>query len=214
MVLIDSRVWSGAAAKGRSSSVPLLRLLRRVSALVLASGVVVHYVYIPSKHNPADPPAHGAIPRSSRRTARGARRMSQIEEEPWYRRQLDRGLARRVPAAHLERVLAAARALLAARSAVTWELRKLDKGHTGLLSRRLVRRTLARFVPSPLAGNEVDALFAATNAGAGDLDYMLVLERLAEFASANTFDDTVRLDSSGDSSSSVDTAPSDLHSDA
>ena len=140
--------------------------------------------------------------------------MSQIEEEPWYRRQLDRGLARRVPAAHLERVLAAARALLAARSAVTWELRKLDKGHTGLLSRRLVWRTLARFVPSPLAGNEVDALFAATNAGAGDLDYMLVLERLAEFASANTFDDTVRLDSSGDSSSSVDTAPSDWHSDA
>ena len=78
VVLIDSRVWMGAAAKGRSSSVPLLRLLRRVSALVLVSGVVVHYIYIPSKHNPADAPSRGA--RSHRLGGRlGLRSRSKLE---------------------------------------------------------------------------------------------------------------------------------------
>ncbi len=77
-----------------------------------------------------------------------------------------------------------------------------------------MRRTLARFVPSPLAGNEVDALFTATSAGTGDLDYMLVLEGLVEFASVNTFGDAVPFDSSSDSCSDASSCdPLDIRED-
>ena len=85
VALIDSRVWIGAAAKGRSSSVPLLRLLRRVSALVLATGVVAHYIYIPSKRNPADAPSRGIDLESSVLTTQvasppaGSKRLTDLE---------------------------------------------------------------------------------------------------------------------------------------
>jgi hypothetical protein len=53
----DSQVALGCLAKGRSSSYPLLRLLRRVAALVLASGLRPSYRWLPSAANPADGPS-------------------------------------------------------------------------------------------------------------------------------------------------------------
>ena len=54
LVLSDSAVVVGAARKGRSSSQPLLRRLRQLSALLLASGLRLRLVWVPSELNPAD----------------------------------------------------------------------------------------------------------------------------------------------------------------
>ena len=59
VVLVDSKVWIGAAAKGRSGSWHLNRLLRQAAALTLAAGLQLHLVFVPSAHNPADPPSRG-----------------------------------------------------------------------------------------------------------------------------------------------------------
>lgn len=57
ILLSDSSVVVGAVSKGRSSSQPLLRRLRAISALVLASGLQLHVKWIPSELNPADEPS-------------------------------------------------------------------------------------------------------------------------------------------------------------
>ena len=59
VVLIDSRVVLGAAAKGRSSSKGLNRLLRQLAALTFAGDLVLHLVFVPSAHNPSDHPSRG-----------------------------------------------------------------------------------------------------------------------------------------------------------
>lgn len=59
VVLLDSKVAIGGAAKGRSSSKPLLRELRRTAALVLAGSIQPHYVHVGTKDNPADEPSRG-----------------------------------------------------------------------------------------------------------------------------------------------------------
>ena len=58
VVLLDSAVVLGAAAKGRSSS-QLNRLLRKAAALTLAGSLQVHLVFKPSSENPADLPSRG-----------------------------------------------------------------------------------------------------------------------------------------------------------
>ena len=58
VVLLDSAVLLGAAAKGRSSS-QLNRLLRKVAALTLAGSLQVHLIFGPSSENPADSPSRG-----------------------------------------------------------------------------------------------------------------------------------------------------------
>ena len=45
--LCDSKVTIGAVCKGRSSSKPLLRVLRRIAALSMASGVQIRVVFFP-----------------------------------------------------------------------------------------------------------------------------------------------------------------------
>ena len=57
--LIDSKVALGAIAKGRSSSKPLNAFVRRAAALCFAGGLVLHCVFIPTKHNPSDWPSRG-----------------------------------------------------------------------------------------------------------------------------------------------------------
>ena len=57
MLLVDSSVSVYALNKGRSSSRPMLRRLRAIAALVLASGLRVFTRWIPSKSNPADEPS-------------------------------------------------------------------------------------------------------------------------------------------------------------
>ena len=59
VMLMDSAVVVGAVSKGRSSSYSLLVLLRRLSALCLAGGLIICPVWIPSESNPADGPSRG-----------------------------------------------------------------------------------------------------------------------------------------------------------
>jgi hypothetical protein len=56
-LLVDSTVALFALWKGRSSSAPLLLILRKISALLLASGVSLLTGWLPSAVNPADAPS-------------------------------------------------------------------------------------------------------------------------------------------------------------
>lgn len=57
LLLCDSQVVVGALAKGRSSSHVLLRRLRPICAMMLASGLRVYSRWIPGAVNPADSPS-------------------------------------------------------------------------------------------------------------------------------------------------------------
>ena len=57
LFLCDSQVVVGAVTKGRSSSQPLLRRLRALAALVLASGLRPTLRWIDTARNPADVPS-------------------------------------------------------------------------------------------------------------------------------------------------------------
>nr|MDZ8103123.1 hypothetical protein [Nostoc sp. DedSLP01] len=57
LVLCDSQVVVGAVTKGRSSSQPLLRRLRYLAAMVLASGLRLALRWVASADNPADGPS-------------------------------------------------------------------------------------------------------------------------------------------------------------
>ena len=73
VMLVDSAVWLGAVAKGRSSSA-LNRLLRKACALQLAGDIMLHVVLVPSSENPSDEPSRGVRcrrPPSTRRHRRG-----------------------------------------------------------------------------------------------------------------------------------------------
>jgi len=61
VILVDARSVLGCLAKGRTSAKSLLRPARRVAALVLATDLLVKYVYISSQHNPADAPSRGVV---------------------------------------------------------------------------------------------------------------------------------------------------------
>lgn len=56
-LLVDSTVALYALWKGRSSSAPLLLILRRISALLMASGISLLTGWLPSAVNPADEPS-------------------------------------------------------------------------------------------------------------------------------------------------------------
>ena len=62
VLLVNSKVALGAIAKGRSFFKALNTLVRRVAALCFAGGIVLHCVFIPTKHNPADWPSRGDSP--------------------------------------------------------------------------------------------------------------------------------------------------------
>lgn len=59
VVLIDSKVVIGGVTKGRSSSVQLNALIRKLAALCFAGNLILHCVFIPTSHNPADWPSRG-----------------------------------------------------------------------------------------------------------------------------------------------------------
>ena len=67
VMLLDSKVAIGGAAKGRSSSQVLLAALRQTAALTLAGELQVVYVFVRSADNPADMPSRGQC-RPRRRT--------------------------------------------------------------------------------------------------------------------------------------------------
>jgi len=58
VVLVDSAVWLGAAARGRSST-QLNRLLRKAAALELTGDLQVYLILVLSEENPADHPSRG-----------------------------------------------------------------------------------------------------------------------------------------------------------
>ena len=75
VVLIDSKVVIGGVTKGRSSSVQLNALIRKLGALCFAGNLILHCVFIPTSHNPADWPSRGpretwhhALKRGSKRS--------------------------------------------------------------------------------------------------------------------------------------------------
>ena len=57
LCLVDSAVTFYCLRKGRSSSPPLLTVLRKIAATLLASGITLLPVWIPSEYNPADAPS-------------------------------------------------------------------------------------------------------------------------------------------------------------
>ena len=59
VLLVDRKVALGAIAKGRPTSKPLNALVRRAAALCFAGGLVLHCVFIPTKHNLAVWPSRG-----------------------------------------------------------------------------------------------------------------------------------------------------------
>ena len=60
-ILVDSSVVKCATAKGRSSSLGLSPVLRRVCALVVASGLYVNLAFVPTRLNAADDPTRDTI---------------------------------------------------------------------------------------------------------------------------------------------------------
>jgi hypothetical protein len=54
---VDSTVAFFSLWKGRSSSAPLLLILRQIAALLLASGLSLCVGWLPSEINPADKPS-------------------------------------------------------------------------------------------------------------------------------------------------------------
>ena len=54
---VDAQAVVYAALKGRSSAPGFAFTLRRIGALLLATGIRAHYMWIPSEHNPADWPS-------------------------------------------------------------------------------------------------------------------------------------------------------------
>ena len=59
LFLLDSRVVLGASKKGRSNSPALAFLMKRLAAMLLISGTLPHFLYIPTEYNPADAPSRG-----------------------------------------------------------------------------------------------------------------------------------------------------------
>jgi len=84
VILLDSRVAIGGAAKGRSSSGPLLHGLRRTAALILAGSLQPYFVFIGTSDNPADAPSRGCTKRA--RDDRLTRYVNRIERS-WDRLQ-------------------------------------------------------------------------------------------------------------------------------
>ena len=67
VVLVDAKAVLGAAAKGRTSAPSFKVQIRKLSALTLASDLLVLYIYIPSEDYTADEPSRGVV--SPRRCA-------------------------------------------------------------------------------------------------------------------------------------------------
>ena len=59
VLLVDAKAILGAVAKGRSSAKTIRRIVARISALVLATDITLHLLYVPTEWNPADAPSRG-----------------------------------------------------------------------------------------------------------------------------------------------------------
>ncbi len=57
VLLVDNAVSKYVVTKGRSSSIPLMKLLRRLCCFTIAMDIRLQLIYIPSEWNPADGPS-------------------------------------------------------------------------------------------------------------------------------------------------------------
>ena len=78
---VDAQAVLYVALKGRSSSPSLGFIFRRLGALVSATGIHPHYLWIPSEHNPADRPSRGLRRRPLWRRALRPHRPSAVEKQ-------------------------------------------------------------------------------------------------------------------------------------
>ena len=59
LMLCDSMVVTLATSKGRSSAGSLVQVMRRIAALLLATGISLHVRWLPSERNPSDAASRG-----------------------------------------------------------------------------------------------------------------------------------------------------------
>ena len=104
--LVDSKVVIGGVMKGRSSSRPLLRVLRRVAAMQLAGNILARLVYVPTECNPSDPPSRGVRTRGGQREQRNTVKHSKWNaKKSKYHERLARSISRSPYAAELSQLV-------------------------------------------------------------------------------------------------------------
>ena len=59
--LVDAQAVIGALQRGRTSAPTLILEMRKIAALILATGTVVKFIYVPSAHNPSDAASRGIV---------------------------------------------------------------------------------------------------------------------------------------------------------
>ena len=232
VVLIDSKVWIGAAAKGRSSSPSLLRLLRRVAALVLGTGLVVHYLFIPSAHNPADAPSRGLQATKPRDGARGLAARSRRQRRDDAAAHAQRAQRLGVCVAHDLAVEELSQELARCGATILRLAARDDLAASGRVSLRCMRRLLARLAQQTGSPGRLDSILVAAGAVHGRMvDYRALVsflqsraklaalalrrshERGADFLhSASTGCSSGSLSSRSSSSSSSSSSTSSFHS--
>ncbi len=178
VVLVDSKVVVGAVAKGRSSSVPLNRLLRRLAALCFLGDLTLHVVFIPSAHNPADAPSRGVRPRQ-RSGARGLRSLSKRERHAAACRFVLKADRIGNEEAHDDAVSALGADLSRCRHIILRGASRHDLDGSGLVSVRCLRRLLTRLVQHAGLRGRLESLFAASDAVHGcHVDYRAFVDFL------------------------------------
>ena len=97
----------GSVTKGRSSSGPLLRVLRKIAALQLAGDLLVRLVYIPTEWNAADAPSRGVRKRPVNRAARNKFHDAKMSsKQHWYHQCLSDRISRSPYSAELAELVA------------------------------------------------------------------------------------------------------------
>ena len=82
LLLCDSMVVTLASAKGRSSASALVQTMRRIAALLLATGISLHVRWLPSERNPSDAASRGATGPGYLGTGKFAEAVCAAEIEP------------------------------------------------------------------------------------------------------------------------------------
>ena len=206
VVLVDSKVVVGAVAKGRSSSVPLNRLLRRLAALCFLGDLTLHVVFIPSAHNPADAPSRGARPRRQQNfSARGLRSLSKRERGAAACRFVLKADRIGNEEAHDDAVSVLGAELVRCRRAILRGASRHDLDDSGFVSVRCLRRLLTRLVQHAGLRGRLESLLTASDAVCGrQVDYRAFVDFLVRLWRVR-FDDTDSSSSDASEASSSST---------
>jgi len=91
--LVDARAVMDALRKGRSSAPTLRYPVRQCAALLLAADVRMHFGYIPSESNPADPPSRGIRGSLPRRRKVNSNKFDKLTAAMYHRARAARRLS-------------------------------------------------------------------------------------------------------------------------